>query len=531
MGSGEEVRKLTFPLPYNYNLGLYFEWIANSYPDRVALIYPNGERYDFASLLKNIKSKAGLLSNLNLRCGDVIAIFNDKSFESISLMLSCIKLGITYTNLDINSPPERLKKILLTATPILVFGNEQSLNAHKKCIDESGILTVDYSSASSCGNIEPHRHQKQLVEQPVGTSIAYIMFTSGSTGFPKAVSISHSSLINFIIWAKNTFCIEPSDRLTSLNPFHFDNSVFDFFASIFNGSSLLLIPESLLKNPIQATRLIRKEKCTIWFSVPSFIIYCLTLKAIAMEKDTSLRLMIFGGEGFPKSPLRQLRKLLTPSTQLVNVYGPTECTCICSVYFAVPNDLISDDLLPLGFIAPNFKFMICNPDGSLVKPGETGELLLGGPNLSLGYYNDIEKTLTSFIQNPSNKTIPDKFYRTGDIVRLDPRTGYLHFSGRIDNQIKRMGFRIELEEIETAIGSLEDIDENAVIAVPHQKNPASSLIIACVVSSLESAYIIKELRNKIPTYMIPDRIRHFATLPKNQNGKINKTHLKQVLTE
>lgn len=530
MGSSKEVNTHPSAFAYDYNLGLCFERIARNYPQNNALVYPNGKRYTYSCLLKGIEAKSANLRVLNIKYGSVVAIFNDKSFDAIALMLACLKLGITYANLDVNSPPERLRKILLTASPVLIAGNTLALSTHKESIKELGISFYDYSRLLSSKQSASLNNNQQPFEDPIGTSIAYIMFTSGSTGFPKAVSISHASLINFIAWSRTTFSITPSDRLTSLNPFHFDNSVFDLFSSLFNGASLLLIPENSLKNPLQVIRTVNNESCTIWFSVPSFIVYCLALKAISSGSLSTLRFMVFGGEAFPKSPLRKLNSLLTESTQLVNVYGPTECTCICSAYFVSPEDLTSDHLLPLGHIAPNFKWMICSPDGKLVKSGESGELLLGGPNLSLGYYNNTIKTEVSFIQNPLNKATRETLYRTGDVVSEDPVTGYLHFSGRVDNQIKRMGFRIELEEIETAIGSLSQVGENAVIAISQPMHPAASILIACVVSSLESKTILSALREKLPSYMIPDKITHFETLPKNQNGKIDRVQLKRIFT-
>ena len=530
MGIGKQVGQHSLPFSYDYNLGLYFERIASIYSKNDALVYPDGKRYTYSCLQKSVEVKANYLSAQNIQYGSVVAIFNDKSFDAISLMFACLKLGIIYANLDVNSPPERLRKILLTASASLIAGNTLALSTHKESIKELGISFHDYSLPySSQQSAIPNNIQKPL-EQPVGTSIAYIMFTSGSTGFPKAVSISHASLINFIAWSKATFAITPSDRLTSLNPFHFDNSVFDIFSSLFSGSSLLLIPETWLKNPIQVIRMVDDENCTIWFSVPSFIVYCLALKSISVGSLSSLRFMLFGGEAFPKSPLRKLNSLLAHSTQLVNVYGPTECTCICSAYFVSSEDLMSDHLLPLGLIAPNFKWMICSQDGKLVKPGECGELLLGGPNLSNGYYNDIKKTEKSFIQNPLNQATHETFYRTGDLVTQDPSTSYLHFSGRADNQIKRMGFRIELEEIEAAIGSLPQVNENAVVAISEPMHPAASVIIACVVSPLDSKGILSALRDKLPSYMIPDKISYFEALPKNQNGKIDRVNLKSIFT-
>ena len=306
---------------------------------------------------------------------------------------------------------------------------------------------------------------------------------------------------------------------------YFDNSVFDFYIALFSGASMVPVPEDLLKNPRRMLDMLSPMDCTIWFSVPSLIIYTLRMRALRATDLSTLRLMAFGGEGFPKGSLRVLAQLLMTRVQLVNVYGPTECTCICSSYNVGPNDLVSDDLLPLGPVAPNFKQLIVDEDGKLVADGKIGELYLGGPNVGIGYYRNPEKSLEAFVQSPEHQDFRDIYYRTGDLARYDAKLGLLFFCGRKDNQIKRMGYRIELEEIEYAIGALPYIVENAVIFM-RQGDDVGSIMAYVNSSQRNEISLIEDLRKKLPPYMVPDRIVFTDDLPKNHNGKIDRNIIK-----
>ena len=166
----------------------------------------------------------------------------------------------------------------------------------------------------------------------LGTDAAYIMFTSGSTGFPKGAVMSHANLLNFVQWARTEFSITPDDIFTNVNPLFFDNSVFDFYASIMNGASLVPFDAATMRDPYQVLQRIDDLRCTIYFSVPSLLIYFQTLKMITPASFARVRSVIFGGEGYPKTKLKDLFDCLSPRVELINVYGPTECTCICSAY-------------------------------------------------------------------------------------------------------------------------------------------------------------------------------------------------------
>jgi len=237
-----------------------------------------------------------------------------------------------------------------------------------------------------------------------------------------------------------------------------------------------------------------------------------------------MKRFIFGGEGFAKPKLKKLYDMYGSSARLYNVYGPTECTCICSSYLIDESDFEDmGNLAPLGFLAPNFDYVLMNPDAN----ASYGELCLKGPNVGAGYYNDKERTLNSFIQNPYNDKYNEVIYRTGDLVQVDDN-GYLNFKGRADNQIKHMGYRIELEEIESLLNTLAYVDEAAVIYEHINESLGQIVAFVATGAAKEPAEVLSDLKLLVPEYMVPRKMYIFEQLPKNQNGKIDKVALKEI---
>ncbi len=339
--------------------------------------------------------------------------------------------------------------------------------------------------------------------------------------------MSHANVLNLISWSQETFGIQPEDRLTNVNPIYFDNSVFDFYSSLFSGATLCPIGTQLSKNPRELTKTIESLGCTIWFSVPSLLVYLLTMKAISKETFSSIRTIIFGGEGLPKSKLGELFALVGGTTRLVNVYGPTECTCICSAY-DIDHEEVADQtqLAPLGKLAPNFTYSI---DPQTPQDARFGELLLSGPNVGLGYYRDEGRTREAFIEGYESLGYRFPTYRTGDLVKEDEK-GLLRFCGRIDNQIKHMGYRIELEEIEAAFARIEGLHESAVVYKRYENGTGKIGAFVNGSSGTNKKNVLAALKTLVPPYMVPSEIHLLDELPKNQNGKIDRVSLTKVLT-
>lgn len=503
---------------YNYNLGHAFYNIAEQYPDRNAIIYEDNKSVTFRSLNKLSNQIAQNFLEQNITSGSVVGIFHNKTVYGYAVMIACLKIGAIYVNLDYKSPLERLLKILNTCKPKIIF-NDFENDAQYFSEIETPIQNIHEEEFLK--KITEYKSENISVTDSVCSSDpTYIMFTSGSTGFPKGATMTHQNILNFIAWGKERYEVSIEDRFTNVNPMYFDNSVFDFYTSIFNGASLIPFDYEDSRNPVTVREKVTRLGATIWFSVPSMLIYLLTMKVLREEDFTTLRIISFGGEGFPKPKLKKLYDLYSNRIKFINVYGPTECTCICSAYDISDKDFEDMiNLTTLGKLAPNFKYIILKNNES-----DFGELCLIGPQVGLGYYNDFERTSQSFIQNPENKVSREIIYKTGDLVCED-EFGMLHFKGRKDNQIKHMGYRIELEEIEAAFNSIPSVGESAVVY--KKSNGEIGTILAFVSAQTETTEqnLFASVKTKLPQYMIPKTIKILNQLPKNKNGKTDKIRL------
>jgi D-alanine--poly(phosphoribitol) ligase subunit 1 len=507
---------------YPHNVPALFREVAGRHPDRKALIWSAASAVTFAELDRLSDRAALFLRTQGVARGDRVGIRLDKCTLTYALIIACLKTGAPYFVLDPANPAARAGHIIAKCRPKVVFSAKESPLE----IAQGAVFVVDKQ--------DPLRLLEDVPDGPfergydiTGADPAYIMFTSGSTGFPKGAVMSHANLMNFINWARTEFAVTPDDVFTNVNPLYFDNSVFDVYASLFNAASLVPFDAATIKDPYEIIERIDRLECTVYFSVPSLLIYFQTLKLITPQVFTRIRTVVFGGEGYPKTKLKELYDCFHPRLTLVNVYGPTECTCICSTYVISAVDFSDlDGYPPLGQLIPNFSYAILNDRDEAVAPGETGDLCLSGPCVGLGYFNDHELTRKAFCQNPLNTLFHEWTYRTGDLVRLSPEDGKIYFVGRKDSQIKHQGYRIELGEIEHALGRVPGADEASVL---HSSRDGISLIVAVVASrsGLTAETVRKEIASLVPPYMVPGRIHVLRQLPKNANGKIDRNLLNE----
>ncbi len=500
---------------YSHNVYSVFSKVVETQRNRPALVWSEHDVVTFGELDQLSYQTALVLQSHGVGKSDRVCLRLEKCTLAYALMIACLRIGAPYFFIDPSNPLARVLHILDKCKPSLTFSAKESpleladyrvIEVDRE--DQFASLKIDAGSLSETDVIE--------------TDAAYIMFTSGSTGSPKGAVMSHANLLNFIEWARTEFSVTADDVFTNVNPLFFDNSVFDFYGSIMNGASLVPFDAKTMKDPYEVLRRIGELHCTIYFSVPSLLVYFQTLKAITPSAFPHIRSIIFGGEGYPKAKLKELFECLHSRAELVNVYGPTECTCICSAYRATASDFADmAGYPPLGGPIPNFSFLILNEQGEEASMNEVGELYLGGPCVGLGYFNDGELTRRAFVQNPLNSYYHERLYRTGDLVSVSKQDGKVHFVGRKDNQIKHQGYRIELGEIEHALSQITGVDEAVAL---HTTRDGFSLIIAVVASrdNLHPDAIREEVSKSIPGYMVPGRIDVMDKLPKNMNGKIDR---------
>ncbi|MDP0499589.1 MAG: AMP-binding protein [Verrucomicrobiota bacterium JB022] len=513
---------------YHYNLGLSFSAVAEQHGDRPALRYPNGRNVTYRQLLVRARQMARLMSSRGLGMGDVVCIFPNQSIDAFATVLAALSMGVIYTHLDLNLPDATLQSMMEQARPQLVLASRSDRLRACALSNHVGRRLICFEDPQIQTELMAHPAD-ELMETPAvtGHHPAYLMFDIEAEGQPTASMITHANLLNFVAWVRERFMVSPDDVFTHLNHLAYENGVFDLFGSLFNGASLVPIGREVLHQPRELINTVNDMGCTMWYSVPSLLIYLLRLHALRPGDLRGLCTVAFGGETFPKAPLRALARHLGAGIRLMNVYSLAEATSIGAAYTVNPRDLVEDRLLPLGHFAENFQAHVLNDQGQPVPVGQVGELYLSGPNLGLGYYRDAARTEQAFFRYVNEKHIPETVFRTGDLVRQDPETGYYHFVGSRRNRVERSGHVIELELIEASLGSLEGVSECAVVYLRDAQGQGR--IVAYVnAKDFDGEVLMMALRCRLPQHMLPEQIVSLSPLPKHADGKVNRQQLAEM---
>ncbi|MCL4262314.1 MAG: amino acid adenylation domain-containing protein [Anaerolineae bacterium] len=512
---------------------------AERHPDKAA-VRRSGKGLTYAELETKSNQLAHLLRELGVKKGDRVGFYLNKSLETIIGVYGIMKAGAAYVPLDPFAPAPRLTFVMrncgirhLITSEMKLDGVAEmlALDAGLECLigvsplPDTAVRTLTWDEVFTMPTTLP---TVGIIEQ----DLAYILYTSGSTGDPKGIMHTHRSALSFAEWAAETYGLQEQDVLSNHAPMHFDLSTFDFFAGALVGATTVIIPEALTKFPANLTRLIESERISVWYSVPYALIQMLTHGNLDKHDLSSLRWLLFAGEVFPTKHLRVLMTKL-PEVRFSNLYGPTE-TNVCTFYhvtaqsgfgFAVPPD--TDEPIPIGAVCANDEGLIVDADNQPVAPGEVGELLIRGGTVMRGYWGRPDLNDKGFYRRPVfGEAYEDVYYRTGDLVQELP-DGNLKYLGRKDRQIKTRGYRVELDEIEVALLSYVGVEEAAVYPMPDGEG--SNLIEAAVTAKegvvLEVAALIEHISAKLPPYAIPEKIWTLDSFPRTSTGKINRREL------
>ena len=442
-----------------------------------------------------------------------VAVFLEQSVECISSFMGIAYAGDFYTLIDTKMPQARIEKIISTLNPSAIITDSSHKDEALAFAENAEVLVYSDLMQTEADEDVVYKTVNKIVD----TDVIYVLFTSGSTGVPKGVTIGHRSLIDFTEWTTNAFDINCNDIFGNQVPFFFDHSLTDIYGTLKSGATLYIIPKKLFIFPVKLLEFIREKQVNIVVFVPSVLCNIANLDLLTKIDVSCLKKIIFVGVAMPNKQLNYWRKHI-PTALYGNIYGPTEGTGVCAFYIA-DRQFADNESFPIGYPCHNADVFVLNDNNQLVKGKEQGELCIRGTSLAYGYYNNQERTDASFVQNPLNSAYPEKIYRTGDIVHYN-EYGELIYDGRKDFQIKHNGHRIELGEIETEVSSLDSIDMCCCV---YKKE--KDMIFLFYTGSAEVIDIRKKLASILPDYMIPNKIEHLNKMPLNLNGKIDRALL------
>ncbi len=517
-------------------------------PDRTALVMDE-HRLTYGELEASSNRLARMLAEVGCSRGDRVCLFLPKSPAAIVSMLAVLKADCAYVPIDIASPPARVTRVFESAEPRLVLFAEESAELvgelHEAGAFGTGTAIGAVGDSKSAWPLEPSFTDatwasfdaEPLPRANTRDDVAHLLFTSGSTGLPKGVMITHDNVLHFVEWATSYFGTHEDDRVSGHPPLHFDLSTFDIYGTFLAGAELHLVPASANLLPTKLGDLIRSGELTQWFSVPSTMAHMVKFGVLEPKPGgtsafPSLERVIWCGEVLPTPVLISWMEAI-PQATFTNLYGPTEAT-IASSYYAVPGLPESETAeIPIGTPCAAEELLVLDEELRAVPEGEIGDLFIGGVGLSPGYWRDDEKTQAAFLPDPRAPESGARIYRTGDLARVGDG-GLVYFLGRADSQIKHRGFRIELGEIEVALNTIDEVSECAVVGV--DTSGFEGKAICCAYASAEGASIDvpmlrRRLRKLVPAYMIPAHWLELDELPKNVNGKIDRRRLADLFGE
>jgi D-alanine--poly(phosphoribitol) ligase subunit 1 len=490
----------------------YFLKTVECWPSRLA-IADGRQEWSFEKLKQHAGAIARQIVKRTEAINQPIAVYLPKKNEAIASFLGVLFSGNCYAPLDVKAPVGRIQAILSHLEPVLILTTRELGAQLQSAGTDARQLLILEDIPDDEARI-PERWQKLIDTDPV-----YIIHTSGSTGKPKGVVVAHRGVIDYIDWARDTFKINEHCVIGNQAPLIFDNSTLDIYLCFACGATLHLTPEELFLFPVRLVEYLAEKSVNFLFWVPSIMVSVADKKVLDRVKDLRLEIILFAGEVMPAKHLNVWRSRF-PGALFANLYGPTEITVDCT-YYIVDRDLGDDEPVPIGWPCRNSDILILNEQNRPCQTAERGELCVRGTSLAAGYWNQPIQTAAAFVQNPLNPHYPELIYRTGDLVYTNDKNEIIYV-GRKDFQIKHMGYRIELGDIEHFVMQVPGVRnccilyhlEKKEIVLVYEANP-----------QLDRGFILNELGRNLPKYMWPTVFHFLPELPRTSNGKVDRQQL------
>ncbi|MBP3593346.1 MAG: amino acid adenylation domain-containing protein [Lachnospiraceae bacterium] len=491
----------------------YLDSTVKRVPDKIAFANET-DALTFQQVYDQNRALASFFINKGLYKEPVV-VFMNKHPKTITAFFGVINSGNFYVPIDEEMPRVRIDLILDNLKPRAIICDAQTVEIAKDFKFDGELYLYDEL-------IQTAVNEEGLTDvraKAIDTDPIYVVFTSGSTGIPKGVVACHRSVLDYIEQLSETLEFNEETVFGNQTPLYFDACLKELYPTLKFGATTYLVPKSLFMFPIKLVEFLNEHKINTICWVVSALTMISAFGAFKKVVPQYLHTIAFGSEVFPIKQFRIWRETL-PNAKFTNLYGPTEGTGMCC-YYKVNRDFELDEAIPVGRPFKNTEIILLDENNKRAADGEPGEICIRGTSLTMGYYNNPEKTAEAFVQNPLNTAYPELIYRTGDIGKYN-EYGELVFVSRKDYQIKHMGHRIELGEIEVNVNMLEEIKLSGCIY-----DTEKGKIVLYYVGDMETGELTKILREKLPRYMIPNYIEKLEEMPLTPNGKINRVFLKE----